>query len=257
MTGPAARLVLDDVTFAIGGRPLVDAVSLTVEPGEVVGLLGPNGSGKSTLLRSVYRVNRPTSGRVLLDGEDVWTHSARWAARRIGTVLQDMPTDFPLTVRDVVAMGRSAHKGLLDPDDATDRAIVAAAVELLELADLTERAFALLSGGERQRALVARALVQQPGLLVLDEPTNHLDIHHQLALLRLVRRLGVSVLVALHDLNLAAMFCDRICLLANGREVATGTPAQVLTAPTIERVYRIETDIRTHPRTGTPLVVVL
>ncbi|MFI1380937.1 ABC transporter ATP-binding protein [Embleya sp. NPDC020886] len=257
MSGLAARLVLDEVGFAVGGRKLVDAVSLTVAPGEVFGLLGPNGSGKSTLLRSVYRVNRPTSGRVLLDDEDVWTHSARWAARRIGTVLQDMPTDFPLTVRDVVAMGRSAHKGLLDPDDAGDRAIVTAAVELLELDGLTERAFASLSGGERQRALVARALVQQPGLLVMDEPTNHLDIHHQLGLLRLVRRLGVSVLVALHDLNLAAMFCDRVCLLADGRPVASGTPAEVLTARTIERVYRIETEIRTHPRTGTPLVVVL
>jgi iron complex transport system ATP-binding protein len=177
--------------------------------------------------------------------------------RRIGTVLQDMPTDFPLTVRDVVAMGRSAHKGLLDPDNATDRAIVDAATGLLELTDLTDRPFSLLSGGERQRVLVARALVQQPGLLVLDEPTNHLDIHHQLSLLRLIRRLGVTVLVALHDLNLAAMFCDRLCLLSAGHQVATGTPAQVLTPQTLRTVYRIQTHITPHPRTGTPLVVIL
>lgn len=252
-----ARLRVEGVRYFTGGRTLVDDVSLAVGPGEVVGLIGPNGSGKSSLLRTVYRVNPPAAGRVLVDGEDVWRRSARWVARRVGVVLQDMPADFPLTVRDVVAMGRSAHKRLLSGDDDHDAAVLDAALGLLGLSDLADRPFGSLSGGERQRALVARALAAQPSLLVMDEPTNHLDVRHQLDLLRLVAELGTSALVALHDLNLAAMFCDRLCLLDGGRAVAVGTPRDVLTPDRLAAVYGIDTVVHDHPRTGTPLIVVL
>ncbi|WP_308259461.1 ABC transporter ATP-binding protein [Pseudonocardia sp. H11422] len=255
MTG--ARLRIEGVHYLAAGRALVDDVSLTVESGEIVGLIGPNGSGKSSLLRTVYRVNRPAAGRVLVDGEDVWRRSARWVAQRVGVVLQDMPADFPLTVRDVVAMGRSAHKSLLDGDDDHDAAVLDAALGLLGLLDLAERPFASLSGGERQRVLVARAFTAQPSLLVMDEPTNHLDVRHQLDLLHLVAELGASALIALHDLNLAAMFCDRLCLLDGGRPVAVGTPREVLTPDRLAAVYGIDTVVHDHPRTGTPLVVVL
>lgn len=248
-------LNLRSVSFAIGSKSLIDNISLSVRPGEMVGLLGPNGSGKSTLLRTIYRVNKPLSGEVEINGENVWERSTEWVARHIGVVLQDMPADFPLTVHDVVAMGRSAHKKLLEPDTAHDRSLVDAALRLLNLKQMRHRAFRSLSGGERQRTLVARALVQQPCLLVLDEPTNHLDIRHQLDLLRFVRALGITVIAALHDLNLAAMYCDRLCLIGQGKVIATGTPEAVLNPELISQVYQIEASIARHPKTGTVWVM--
>jgi len=251
MSIPAAGLSIENVSFRVGEKALIEDISLTVAPGEMVGLLGPNGAGKSTLLRTIYRINRPSSGRVEVAGEDVWASSTEWVARHVGAVLQDIPSDFPLTVRDVVAMGRSAHKRLLEPDTRHDRVLLEAAVDLLELRHLEHRPFRTLSGGERQRALLARALVQQPQILILDEPTNHLDIHHQLQLLRFVRGLGITVLAALHDLNLASMFCDRLCLLDGGRQVAVGTPDEVLTVERLASVYRVDASLERHPRTGT------
>ena len=248
-------LSLDNVSFAMGERLLVRDISLDVAPGEMIGLLGPNGAGKSSLLRTIYRTNRPSSGTVLVNGRNVWQQSASWAARHVGAVLQDMPADFPLTVRDVVAMGRSAHKKLLEADNEHDRALIEAALELLQLSPLQARLFRTLSGGERQRVLVARALVQQPAVLVLDEPTNHLDIHHQLQLLRFVQSLGITVIAALHDLNLAAMFCDRLCLLNHGRMEALGTPEAVLTTHNLARVFRIEATLTRNPRTNSVWVM--
>ena len=244
-------LTLERVSYAIDGKPLIEDISLNVAPGEMIGLLGPNGAGKSSLLRTIYRTNRPSSGRVLVNGEDVWARNARWTARHVGAVLQDMPADFPLTVEDVIAMGRASHKRLLESDNSDDRALIDAAIALLDLDAMRERLFRSLSGGERQRTLVARALVQQPAVLVLDEPTNHLDIHHQINLLRFVRSLGITVIAALHDLTLAAMFCDRLCLLDHGRLVTTGLPDDVLTEDNLARVYRIEASLTRNPRTGT------
>src|SRR5690606_36406489 len=244
-------LVLDNVGFTVNEKSLVHEISLEVQPGEMIGLLGPNGAGKSSLLRTIYRTNRPSEGRVLVNGEDVWRQSSSWTARHVGAVLQDMPGDFPLTVYDVVAMGRSAHKRLLEADTEHDRALIEAALDLLQLQPFRERLFRSLSGGERQRVLVARALVQQPTVLVLDEPTNHLDIHHQINLLRFVRNLGITVIAALHDLNLAAMFCDRLCLLHNGQMQACGTPESVLSEENLADVFRIDATLTRNPRTGT------
>lgn len=250
-----ARLEIKNVSVHAGDAALVQDVTLTVAPGEMLGLLGPNGAGKSSLLRTVYRMSRPTHGRVLVNGENVWQRSAEWVAQHVGAVLQDMPADFPLTVRDVVAMGRSAHKRLMQPDTAHDSALIDAAITLQSLDDIQDRPFSTLSGGERQRALLARALVQQPRILVLDEPTNHLDIRYQLSLLRFIRETGVTVIAALHDLNLAAMFCDRLCLMETGRILAQGTPQEVLTEERIAAVYGIEALIQRHPRTGTVWVL--
>ena len=251
MSHAAGHLTIDDVSYAVGSKNLISGICLDVAPGEMIGLLGPNGAGKSSLLRTIYRTNRPSAGRVLIDGLDVWQQSTAWAARHVGAVLQDMPGDFPLTVSDVIAMGRSAHKGIFQADNAHDHSLIDAALELLQLQPFQKRLFRTLSGGERQRVLVARALVQQPAVLVLDEPTNHLDIHHQIQLLRFVRGLGITVISALHDLNLAAMFCDRLCLLHNGRMEAVGTPDNVLTEDRLSRVFRIEASLTRNPRTGT------
>lgn len=246
----AGTLSLVDLSVDVDGRRLVEAINLDVAAGEMVGLLGPNGAGKSTLLRTIYKVCRPASGMILVNGSDVQQQSASWVAQRVAAVLQDMPADFPLTVRDVIKMGRSAHKALLEPDTDHDQSLINAALKLQRLEALQDRPFRTLSGGERQRTLLARALVQQPAILVLDEPTNHLDIRAQLSLLRFVRQLGVTVIAALHDLNLAAMFCDRLCLMNAGRLVAYGEPDEVLASDRVGAVYGVNMLAQRHPKTG-------
>ncbi|MBE1535583.1 ABC transporter ATP-binding protein [Actinomadura algeriensis] len=257
MTGGAEGLRAEHVTVAVNGRPLVRDVSLDVAPGEVVGLVGPNGAGKSTLLRTFYRALRPTSGRVLLGGDDVWRMPGKRLARRLAAVLQDTGGEFELSVYDVVAMGRTPHKRAFQGDDDTDRGIISAALAELEAAHLADAPFDRLSGGEKQRVLIARALAQRTGTLVLDEPTNHLDLRHQIDALRLVGRLGVTAVIALHDLNLAAAHCDRICVLDGGRLVAAGAPGEVLTPELLAEVYRVDAEVGEHPRTGLTQITVL
>ncbi|RFS81337.1 ABC transporter ATP-binding protein [Actinomadura spongiicola] len=258
MTAPlAGTLQAERVTVVIDGRPLLEAVSLAAAPAEIVGLVGPNGAGKSTLLRTLYRARRPTSGRVLLDGEDIWRMPGRRLARRLAAVLQETPGDFELTVYDVVAMGRTPHKRAFQGDDAADREIIVGSLAELEAAHLVGAPFDRLSGGEKQRVLIARALAQRTGVLVLDEPTNHLDLRHQIDALRLVRRLGVTTVVALHDLNLAASFCDRLHVLNAGRTVVSGPPGDVLTPQLLADVYRVDAEVVEHPRSGHPQITVL
>ncbi|WP_019631400.1 ABC transporter ATP-binding protein [Actinomadura atramentaria] len=239
----SGELRAEGVTVVAGRRTLLDDVSLHAAPGQVVGLVGPNGAGKSTLLRTFYRVLRPTRGRVLVDGDDVRRLPGRTLARRLAAVPQDSPGEFELTARDVVAMGRTPHKRAFAGDGAADRAIVAEALADLGVAGLADAPFDRLSGGERQRVLIARALAQRTGALVLDEPTNHLDPRHRLDVLRLVRRRGATALVALHDLNLAAAFCDRVHVLRGGRTVAAGPPGDVLTPDLIADVYGVGADV--------------
>jgi iron complex transport system ATP-binding protein len=244
------KLETHTVAIDLSGRRIVDDVSLSVQPGEIVGLIGPNGSGKSTLLRSVYRMLRPVAGHVLIGGDEVWQLSARESARRTGVVVQESPSDFEFTVREVVQMGRTPHKGMLSADTRDDAHIVADALRRVGMLRLAERAYPTLSGGEKQRVLLARALAQQPRLLVLDEPTNHLDIHYQLEILDLVRALRITTLVTIHDLNLAAAYCDRLYLLAHGQIVASGTPEAVLTPDLIRQVFHVDATIGRHPTTN-------
>ncbi|MFD5102256.1 ABC transporter ATP-binding protein [Streptomyces albidochromogenes] len=250
-------LTTEGLSYGVDGRHLVDDVTLTAADGETVGLVGPNGSGKTTLLRCVYGTLRPSHGRVLLDGEDLHAMSPKARARRIATVPQDSAAAFELTVREVVAMGRSPHKRFLEQDTDADDTLVRRALARVGITDLADRAFPSLSGGERQRALTARALVQQPSLVVLDEPTNHLDIRYQLEILGLVRDLGTTNLLALHDLNLAAYYCDRIYVLDQGRVVASGPPKDVLTVDLLRTVYGVSAEVSVHPTTGAPTVVYL
>ncbi|MEV7283472.1 ABC transporter ATP-binding protein [Streptomyces sp. NPDC093252] len=252
-----AELVVDTVTLSAGARRLVEEVSLRAGQGEVIGLVGPNGSGKSSLLRAVYRVLRPASGTVRVDGADAWTLPVRRLARTVAAVVQEAGADFDLTVREVVAMGRTPHKRLLDGDTGDDLRLIADALDTVDAAALADRPFDQLSGGERQRVLIARALAQQPALLVLDEPTNHLDIRHQLAVLAALRDLPATVLVALHDLNLAAYYCDRLYVLHEGRVTASGPPTEVLTPHLLAKVYGVQTEVTIHPRTNSPQVTFL
>ncbi len=235
------------------GQPaLLQGIDLQVGPGEFVGLIGPNGSGKTSLLRCTYRFSQPDQGSVLLDGEDIWQQSPRWVAQRVAVMLQEFPQDFGLTVLDVVAMGRTPHLAWFAADPG--QAVIADILQQLQLTALAHQPFEALSGGEKQRVLLARALVQQPKLLVLDEPTNHLDPRYQLQLLEQLRSADPSILASFHDLNLAAAFCDRLYVIDGGHILANGTPAQVLTEQRLAQVFGIRALVDRHPLAHHPRI---
>jgi iron complex transport system ATP-binding protein len=248
-------LELRDLAVDIGGRRIVSGIGLTVPDGGFAGLLGPNGSGKSTILKAIYRVHRPAAGRVLLDGGDLLAMRPRDAARRIAVVAQEFALEFDFTVAEMVMIGRTPHKRAFDRDDSADRAIVDRAMAQVGCADLAGRGFNTLSGGEKQRVLIAVAVAQGADHLILDEPTNHLDIRYQVEILELVAGLGITVLAAIHDLSLAALFCDTVHLLAEGSVVASGTPEAVLTADRIRAAYGTDVLVIEHPETGTPHLI--
>lgn len=245
-------LCLRAMSVEAGGRALVDRLDLEVAAGEVVGLVGPNGSGKSTALRCVYRALKPTSGAVLLDDTDLATLPLRDSARSIAALTQESQSELDFTAGEVVALGRAPHARGNRPLTARERDLCREAMVRLDVAHLADRGVLTLSGGERQRVLVARALVQEPRVLVLDEPTNHLDVRHQVGLLSFLRGSGLTVLTALHDLNLAAAVCHRVAVLSRGTLVAGGPPAEVLTPELVQEVFGVTATVVTHPRTGIP-----
>ena len=248
----ATALAARDVSWSVEQRQILRSLALSVGAGELVGLVGPNGSGKTTLLRTMYRALKPDAGLITLDGDDVWKLSPRDAARRTAAVLQESPGEFEFSVEEMVFMGRTPHKGPLDRETAGDRRIVADALARVGMTELAGRAFSTLSGGEKQRVLIARALAQQARFLVLDEPTNHLDIRYQLEVLELVKGLRVTTLAALHDLNLAAAYCDRVYAIDEGQVVASGTPHEVFTPDLLRRVFGVGASVQSHPVTGKP-----
>lgn len=243
------------VSWSAGEVRIIDGVSFDARPGRMLGLIGPNGSGKTSLLRCVAGIVAPDAGSVTLNGRDLRAMKRRAVAQRLAFVEQDAAADVSLDVLEVVLLGRTPHRRALEPDSAEDLEIARAALARTGLAGRERQAWSTLSGGERQRARIARALVQQPEVLLLDEPTNHLDIAHQLDLLWLVRNLGLTTVAALHDLNLAALFCDEIVVLDHGRVVAAGLPAEVLTSELLAAVYDVHCSVATHPVARTPSII--
>jgi iron complex transport system ATP-binding protein len=239
MTG--VDLFVRKVSWKTGqGKVILHPVSFELPAGEVLGIAGANGAGKSTLLRLLYRYLKPHSGNILVDGRDLWHLSAREAARTIAAVLQEQPTDFALSVREIVVLGRRPYANGIASAGKRDAEIVDDCLRKMDLQSYAHRAFGTLSGGERQRVMVARALAQEPKLLVLDEPTNHLDIRHQLEIVELIADLNVTIVTSLHDLNLASRVCDKVLLLHEGRLVAHGVPEAVLTPGNIEQAYAVQ-----------------
>ncbi|RZQ63829.1 ABC transporter ATP-binding protein [Amycolatopsis suaedae] len=245
-------LRLDRLTVELGGRRILRELSLDVPSGRVVGLVGPNGSGKSTALRCVYRALRPAGGAVWLGDTELSALRLRDAARSVAAVAQENGSGLDFTVAEMVALGRTPHLRGNQPLGERDRELCADAMARMDVAHLAGRGVLTLSGGERQRVLVARALAQEPSVLVLDEPTNHLDVHHQLGLLGLLRRTGLTVLVVLHDLNLAAAACDRLGVLSGGALVTVGSPREVLTTDLVREVFGVAASVVEHPETGVP-----
>lgn len=254
-----STLEAHDLTVGYRGAAVLRELRLAARPGCVLALAGPNGAGKTTLLRALARLLRPRRGAVLLDGRDMWRLSERDVARRLGLVPQNEAAEWPLTVEQVVTLGRAAHRGWFRPYTAADHAAVDAALEQTGLGPLRSRLLTELSGGERQRVLIARALAQQPATILLDEPTAHLDLRYQGAVLGLARRLahtcGLAVVLSLHDLNLAALYADRVALIADGGLLAEGSPEEVLTSDHLQRAYGVPITVGRHPIYGTPLVL--
>ncbi|AFA72583.1 putative iron compound ABC transporter, ATP-binding protein [Gordonia polyisoprenivorans VH2] len=239
----------------IGSATLLREVTFTAAPGSFLGVIGPNGSGKSTLLRCLYRAQCPTTGHVEVDGVDVTAISMRDNARQVAALTQSSTLDFDFTAAEVVASGRFPHRSIARTSRARDAAAVEEAMGVAGVGHLADRVFTSLSGGEAQRVLIARVLAQQPRVMVLDEPTNHLDVRHQFSVLAAARDSGVTVVAALHDLNIAAQFCDTLLVLVGGRVVGTGTPEQVLVPANLRAWFDIDAHIVRHPRLDVPQIL--
>ena len=250
-----------ELTVGYDGEPVLRNVNLTAARGQFIALVGPNGSGKSTLVRALSRVLRPISGRALLDAVDIYEMSANELARRLAVVAQDYTVAFDFAVRDVVLMGRAPHLSRFGVERPQDYKIAEEAMGLTHTLVFADRPITSLSGGERQRCMIARALAQQPSVLLLDEPIAHLDINHQIEILDLARRLtterGLATIVVLHDLNLASQYCDQLVLVSQGKVVAEGTPQEVVTEARIRVAYGTDVHVRQHPTTDRPYVTLV
>lgn len=252
------RMQIEGLTFSYGNdggtsggvQGGVSDVSLQIHEGEFVGLIGPNGSGKSTLLKNVYRALAPDAGNITLDGENLLAMNYKKSAQKMAVVGQENDVPFNFMVEEIVAMGRSPYKKLFDGDTAEDKRIVEHSLHHLGMEKMAKRNYLYLSGGEKQRVLIARALAQQCDFFILDEPTNHLDISYQMQIFDFIKRLKVTVLSAIHDLNMAALYCDRVYVLKEGKIVLGGTPEEVFTPENIYEVYGVHSVVERHPVTG-------
>ncbi|MDP6665625.1 MAG: ABC transporter ATP-binding protein [SAR202 cluster bacterium] len=257
--GAPQALEVRDLRFAYNNRPVLDGFNFRAAKGELVGLVGPNGTGKTTLLRLLSGVLRPLGGSVMILGEETRRMPTSERARLVSVVPQDPRTPMGLTAFDLVLLGRNPHLGLLQWEGRRDAEIAMHSMALTGTDDLAQRRFENLSGGEKQRVLIALALAQQVPVMLLDEPTSNLDIAHQPAVMELLadlkREAKGAVVVAMHDLTLAAQFCDRIVIIHKGRNFAEGPPAKVLTEQNIEAVYGTKVRVMSHPDTGMPVVV--
>ena len=237
----------DTIQVSFGSKTILHDISLAIQDKEFVGIIGPNGSGKSTFLKCLYRVLQPSGGKIFFDGTELSSLSHRDTALKMAVVAQHSTVNFDFSVLEMVLMGRSPYKGLLDRDQLDDYEIARHALAQVGLSDFESRNFNTLSGGEQQRVILARALAQRTECLVLDEPTNHLDIKYQLELMTIVKLLDATVVSAIHDLNLAAIYCDRIIALKDGHIVCSGTPQDVLSSDTIRHIYGVSAMVQTLP----------
>ncbi|MFC1988132.1 ABC transporter ATP-binding protein [Chloroflexota bacterium] len=253
------KLEVQNLTLAYGRHMVVSDLTFRVMPGEMVGLIGPNGCGKSTIIKALSRVVPPSSGQIFLDGKDISQVSRGDLARLLGVVPQMPILPNAFTAFEIVLMGRNPHLGLLQYEGARDMAITWQAMERTATQSLAERRIDELSGGEIQRVVIARVLTQEPKSILLDEPTSNLDISHQIEILDLIKNLcrenNLAVVIALHDLNLAPQYCNRLILINNGRVHVQGTPVEVITPENIKEVYGVEHCVYAHPANGLPIVL--
>lgn len=231
------------LSFAFGNKDILHGITLSIKNKGVVGIIGPNGSGKSTLLKCLYRVLSPKSGIIMIDGKNIKEYPFKETAKKIAVAAQHNETHFDFNVLEMVLIGRSPHKRFMERDSAEDIKLAYTALEQVNMESFADRNFSELSGGEKQRIILARALVQNTDCLILDEPTNHLDIKHRLQFMSLVKKLNITVIAAIHDLNIAAMYCDKIYALKDGKIIAHGAVNEVITKDIIKTLYEVEAEI--------------
>ncbi len=251
-------LKISNLSVAYGQNIAIQDISFEVNPGQILALIGPNGAGKTTLVRAVSGLISPKSGQISVDGHKISDIPTGERARILSVVPQARNLGGAFTVEQAVMMGRTAHMGWLGRACQYDRDAVQLALEQTNLLDFVHRSISKLSGGEQQRVLLARALAQSTSVLLLDEPTNHLDLQHQTSLLSLIRQLTrekqLTVMMALHDLNLVSFVADQVALIVDGKLQCVGTPEEVLSPENISLAYNIPVDIVSHPRTGSPII---
>ena len=257
----AVILKIDEIECSYGAVKVLNGLNFSIEGGSFTGIIGPNGSGKSTLLKSLSRVLKPVKGAVLLNEEDLYSLDTRDVAKKMAVVPQETAVNFSFTVKDVVIMGRSPHLGLFQSEGIKDFEVARQAMELTNTYHLADRLITAISGGERQRVIIAKALTQEPKIILLDEPTSHLDINHQIEILSLLKRLNrennLTIIAVFHDLNLAAQYCDSLVLMKSGSIFTLGEPEEVLTTDNIKEVYGASVLVRKHPVTGRPSIILL
>lgn len=251
------KLEVKDISFSIDSKLIVNGVSLGIKEGDFVGLVGPNGCGKSTLLKNIYKAYHPDSGAVYIDGKSTAEMTHRETAKEMSVMQQENNIEFDLTVYDMVNLGRFAHRKMFHTDKLKEREIVLEAIKEVGMEGYEERSFLSLSGGEKQRTLVARALVQQAELIILDEPTNHLDIGYQYQIMNILKKQKLTVFSSIHDLNIAACYCDRVILMKQGEIVFTGTPEEVFVPERIKALFGVDTEITTNPVSKRPNIIFL
>ena len=238
-------MVLDisSLSFNFGSKNILADIDLSIKNNGIVGIIGPNGSGKSTLLKCIYRVLKPKTGTIFIDGKNINDYQFKETAKKMAVVAQHNDTHFDFNVLEMVLIGRSPHKKFMERDSAEDIELAYKSLEQVNMKDFADRNFSSLSGGEKQRIILARALVQNTDCLILDEPTNHLDIKHQLHFMSLAKDLKITGISAIHDLNIAAMYCDKIYALKEGQIIASGSVNEVITEEVIKTLYDVEAKI--------------
>lgn len=251
-------LAAQNLTCAYEDVNVLEHLCLEAHPGEVLALIGPNGVGKSTLLRAMSRLLRPCHGSVHLADADVWSQSPRQVAQQLALAPQSNGNHWAITVGDMIALGRAPHRGWLLPLSKQDRDVIDDVIAQTGLAALQDRPVNELSGGEKRRVILARVLAQEPEVLLLDEPTSHLDLKYQAEIMNLIKKLahedGLTIIASLHDLNLAALYADRLALLSGKRLVNVGSPSEVLQPNCISEVYGLPVVVTQHPLYSTPMV---
>ena len=237
------KLKVEKLTYDIGGTRILKDITFDVEENTFVGVIGPNGSGKSTMLKSIYGVNKPSGGNIYFEGEDLLKISSKDRAKKIAVLAQESGGQFDFSVQQVVEMGRYPHKNTLENYSKHDLEIVDRVLREMKLDNYRERSFNTLSGGEKQRVLIARLLVQESKFIILDEPTNHLDIGHQIEIMNIIKKMGVTVLSAIHDMNMAAIYCDKLVIMKNGEVVTQGSVEETLTSEMLKNLFNVDAEI--------------
>ena len=244
------KLKIEDLSFEIDNTKILKNINFEITKGEFVGIIGPNGCGKSTLLKNIYNILTPTKGSIYIDNTSINDFSSKELAKKISTLTQHSAGDFDFSIIDIVLMGRYAHSSMFSSTSKKDMEIAKKALNKVGLSHFESRSFLSLSGGEQQRVMIARAIAGENDFFILDEPTNHLDIRYQLEIMDIMKSLNITMFSAIHDMNIAATYCDKLVLLEKGKIISIGTPTEVLTKDNFNNIFGVEVYLSTNPYTN-------